>query len=457
MNWNNGTPGLTTDINLNSEPNIVIDDSVVAVCKVARISVVNPADANLPSIFMTGGKLNVSSDFVLGQNAGSKPVMEISGGIANIYSCWTGNMDNSGMGSSRLCITGGTLTCNYLWVSRFSPSTGQPDAIQLDGGTISTGQFNMGQGYMDITAGTLIINGDVTSQIDTYISNGWLTAYNGTGVFIVDYNNLNLGKTTVKACASGFETDFNGDCLVDITDLSMMVSDWLFKTPSDISWAFDMSTDPVGSGTYDLKLRDTTNIHYNMTDWPGTLAVSGDLLLDEQVPSSGLWDADLQYVVKSVTEAPLNLWVTMGTSANPGKKAYVGVSTKLDSGTNTQTVEIWTGNPPHVTPYSPVVATGFASNAFIAITVNYDYATDTYDWSASDGVLNQSGTNVAYSYFNDGNGGSFTIQGTGGAMGYIDALSFTIAGSDWYSVYDLQPDGSVDLIDFAVMASEWLN
>jgi hypothetical protein len=50
---------------------------------------------------------------------------------------------------------------------------------------------------MDITAGALLVNGDATSTINSYISNGWLTAYDGANTVNVDYNVTNPGKTTV--------------------------------------------------------------------------------------------------------------------------------------------------------------------------------------------------------------------------------------------------------------------
>ena len=54
-------------------------------------------------------------------------------------------------------------------------------------------------GSLDLTGGTLIVNGDVTSTINGYISSGWITAYGGSGTLHVDYNTSTPGKTTVTA------------------------------------------------------------------------------------------------------------------------------------------------------------------------------------------------------------------------------------------------------------------
>jgi hypothetical protein len=72
--------------------------------------------------------------------------------------------------------------------------------VHLDGGTITAGYFSMiSTSRIDINNGTLIVNGDVKSTIDGYVSSGWITAAGGTGTVSVDYNITNPGKTTIMA------------------------------------------------------------------------------------------------------------------------------------------------------------------------------------------------------------------------------------------------------------------
>jgi len=53
---------------------------------------------------------------------------------------------------------------------------------------------------MDVTAGTLIINGDALSNVQGFIDNGWITAYGGNGGTLhLDYDVTNEGRTTLKA------------------------------------------------------------------------------------------------------------------------------------------------------------------------------------------------------------------------------------------------------------------
>ena len=107
-------------------------------------------------------------------------------------------------GNGTLDMDGGTLNDVELHVGHDDSGTGH---IQLDGGTINAATFDMGAsggtGTMDIEAGTLIINGDIESTIDSYVTAGDLTAYGGSGTVNVDYNITNSGKTTVTGTAPG--------------------------------------------------------------------------------------------------------------------------------------------------------------------------------------------------------------------------------------------------------------
>ncbi|MCF7972229.1 MAG: hypothetical protein K9N55_00275, partial [Phycisphaerae bacterium] len=307
---------------------------------------------------------------------------------------------------------------------------------------------------LDIKEGTLILDGDKTSKIANYVASGLITAYDGEGSVSVNYDLINAGKTTVTACANVFRANFNGDCVVDDLDRDLLMSEWGYQTPTGTEWDFDMSTDPVGSDLYDLKIRNAANSNYMMIADPGILSVQGALLLDEQVDTVGLWDTDLHFVARAMSATPLNLWVTMGTSASPSSQAYVGLSLSLDTATNTQTLQLWNGSPPHVPPFEAAVATGFAADAMVDITMNYDYDTDTYDWTATDGTLTQNGTAVTYAAFNGGDGGAFTIQGVNGTIAEIDQLTFKIHGSGIYSPYDINLDGTVDQLDLDILESE---
>jgi hypothetical protein len=74
--------------------------------------------------------------------------------------------------------------------------------VYLHGGTITTTNFQMensgaiADGLLEIAdGGKLIINGNVVSKVNGYISKGLITAVGGT--VQVDYNITTPGKTTV--------------------------------------------------------------------------------------------------------------------------------------------------------------------------------------------------------------------------------------------------------------------
>lgn len=248
-----------------------------------------------------------------------------------------------------------------------------------------------------------------------------------------------------------FTADMNEDGAVDIADLELLASDWLFMTPPVMSWSFDMSIDPVGPGPYEMDVRNNdipTYGNYIMND--GKLVVTGDTTIENKHQYSE-YDMDYHYVVKSTSIARLHLWVTIQTAApDDDLQCFVGVSSYLD-GIGGQTVELWNGGP----KVAGATITGLDANAFIDITVSIDYDTQSLSYTVTDGVITESNS-LSYVPFNADVGGEFAIQGRLGGFGEIDELSFNIYGPTWYSLYDIQPDGSVDLLDLSILASEWL-
>jgi hypothetical protein len=149
------------------------------------------------ALTVDGGTLVVSGDdLLLGKNGGSATLNMISGTIdvARDFEVGGGNPGIVNM-------TGGTITV----VDDFEiPETeGNPDSpaeVHLNGGTISIGgDLHMFEyGLLDITAGTLIIDGNSVSDVQGFIDNGWITAYGGNGTVQLDYDVTNQGKTTLK-------------------------------------------------------------------------------------------------------------------------------------------------------------------------------------------------------------------------------------------------------------------
>jgi hypothetical protein len=149
------------------------------------------------ALTVDGGTLVISGDdLLLGKNGGSATLNMISGTI-NVARDFEVGGGNPGI----VNMTGGTITV----VDDFEiPETeGNPDSpaeVHLNGGTISIGgDLHMFEyGLLDITAGTLIIDGNSVSDVQGFIDNGWITAYGGDGTVQLDYDVTNQGKTTLK-------------------------------------------------------------------------------------------------------------------------------------------------------------------------------------------------------------------------------------------------------------------
>jgi hypothetical protein len=137
-----------------------------------------------------------ADDLLLGKNGGEGILNMISGSIdvARDFEVGGGNPGIVNM-------TGGTITVvDDLEIPETEGNPDSPAEVHLNGGTISIGgDLHMFEyGLLDITAGTLIIDGNSASDVQGFIDNRWITAYGGSGTVQLDYDVTNPGQTTVK-------------------------------------------------------------------------------------------------------------------------------------------------------------------------------------------------------------------------------------------------------------------
>jgi len=149
---------------------------------------------------MTGGTLEMTDYIWWGDDKDSHAIFTMSGGtitVANEFELgWGGGMGTWNM-------TGGTVTCGELVVPT---DTGAAAELFLHGGTINVGSDGLEVnpvGMIDVGDGTLILEGDLTVQINDLIDAGQITAYGGGGLLVLDYDNRNPGKTTLSARWTG--------------------------------------------------------------------------------------------------------------------------------------------------------------------------------------------------------------------------------------------------------------
>ncbi|MHC4676155.1 MAG: LamG domain-containing protein, partial [Planctomycetota bacterium] len=135
-----------------------------------------------------------------GYNSGSPPFYwYITGGFMRVTGPWSicHNVNTTGYTE----MTGGELVFEgNILCPRSDDSTA---TVDLHGGTIRAEgiEFKAG-GLFDFGGhGTLILDGDVTADVVTWIGTGYMTAYGGSGEVVYDYDQTNPGKTTISTIA----------------------------------------------------------------------------------------------------------------------------------------------------------------------------------------------------------------------------------------------------------------
>jgi hypothetical protein len=186
---------------------------------------------NGQQVNLTGGTINLINKVEMGMREDANDCtsnFNISDGVLNATHIYLGRVANGGTHS--LTMTGGTVNLGIGLVLPGADNT--TGYVQFDGGTINIGtrlsiyNHDNWQGSMDMrNDAKVIINADFVDNIETYIAEGSLTSYGGTGGFSVDYGVTSSGKTTVTVC--NIPADLNRDCVIDAFDLGVFAEHWL--------------------------------------------------------------------------------------------------------------------------------------------------------------------------------------------------------------------------------------
>ncbi len=169
-------------------------------------------DNHSGEMHMTGGTLAISPPpnpnwAIIAYAATDVGIFTMDGGTVN-----TGDRLFVGFqGNGTLNMNGGTMniggTFGIGYGEGFTTGRGY---VYLNGGTINIGTQGTGSGLMmstpvgclgklDITLGKLVLAGNRVAQVTGYVNNGYITAYNGLGDVIVDFDVSEPNKTTVTA------------------------------------------------------------------------------------------------------------------------------------------------------------------------------------------------------------------------------------------------------------------
>jgi len=193
-NWDTGKLPTSADLlRLNLLPGpIVANEGAVA------MSVLVGSDGNTGALTVDGGTLTTSTWLPLGLGGAGDGTLNMISGTLTIGSPNGNNLFVGRDGMGTLNMTGGSITAGNLQIPLDAAGTGH---VNLNGGIISTNNFGMqaSGGTIDVTAGTLIIQGNFLSTVQGYIDSDLITAYGGNGTLHLDYNVTNEVATTLTA------------------------------------------------------------------------------------------------------------------------------------------------------------------------------------------------------------------------------------------------------------------
>jgi len=191
-NWSPDTVPTSADSVSIDQPDSThceIQAGIIAQCSTLRVG----NSGFTTNLDISGGSLMADGAYVGVDNPSGHGILNMSGGLFS-----TGSLQIGWSGIGTLNMTGGTIELSDSLVVPGQTGTG---SVSLHGGTINASNLRLtsASGSIDITIGTLILAGDDTTTIQTYIDNGWITAYGGRGTLLLDYDITNEGKTTLTA------------------------------------------------------------------------------------------------------------------------------------------------------------------------------------------------------------------------------------------------------------------
>ena len=291
-NWNGGVLPTDDKAGVKSEPDgPVIVEGDVAVCLQLTLGGTNGG-----TIRVAGGVFNVTSNSaIMGNAAGENGTLIVNSGefIAG------GNFYVGLAGDATAYFDGGTVSVGSVFgIGERSTSTA---TVYLGVSKVTCETFRMDDRggatvLMDIANGILIVDGDESAKIQTYIDNGWIIAFNGAGTLEMDYDVRNPDKTTLTAVHPLGIDPVNGQNVeVDLAALTwnlpepaqagaVVTCDVYFGTemnPYSPNYDYQKVVTNESVESYAVTL-ESGKIYY----WKIDVFENGELIFDAQVPSS---------------------------------------------------------------------------------------------------------------------------------------------------------------------------
>ncbi len=252
-----------------------IQDGITAECETLRVG----NSAFTTNLDISGGSLTAAGAYVGVDSFSGHGILNISGGLFS-----SGALQIGWRGTGTLNMTGGIVE---LSDNLIVPGLTGSGTVNLNGGTIYASDLRLtsDSGLLDITTGTLVLDGDDTEIIQTNIDNGRLTAYGGQGTLNVDYDVTNPGKTTVTATSLLLPNPPDGGSL----------------SPGQIelSWTLPDPILPDMPVTVDVYFTDDLQALENFTDPDAIRIVSNQsvssVVVQTQSKTRYYWAVDIYY------------------------------------------------------------------------------------------------------------------------------------------------------------------
>ena len=158
----------------------------------------------------TGGEVDVTNVLQVGAGASTTGILTINGGVARVSShLWAGSA-NLSVGTIYITNGGSLYVGGNIGLGTINASTASGGTASLfvqDGGVLNLHQISsvtsiQAGSKLDISgSGRVTLPGNYVSVISAYTNAVRITAYAGLGTVGIDYNNTNVGLTTLFAIA----------------------------------------------------------------------------------------------------------------------------------------------------------------------------------------------------------------------------------------------------------------
>ena len=300
---------------------------------------------------MNGGNITTGQSLTMGLHGGEYGELNMTGGTINVGSMFR----CSDGGQAVLNMSGGTINVSgafYVVRRGNSGNANTTGHVQLDGGTITADDFEMDPqnsgrpATMDITGGTLVINGDKVDKIKSYVTNGWITAFGSDG------GGVNVGlagtNTVVSAGLSWNPSPKDGatDVSVDVTlswspGLHAVRHDVYFGTSFDDVNNATATNDPVGvyKGSQDVSAYEIGGLEMRRTYYWRIDDIGAPPA--DAVSKGSVWQFTVEPFAYPIAREDIIATASSSNSPEEGPENTVNGSGLSEGGHSTTLTDMW--------------------------------------------------------------------------------------------------------------------